>query len=107
MIKDRIPVQFDRLDTIYHTADIHIRNVKRHKEYREVFERTYDAIKDDTNNAVVVVAGDIVHAKLEMSPELVDLTFDFFKDLANILPTIIYIDLTTFSNFDLITFWNY
>jgi len=89
MITDMIPVKFDELRTIYHCADLHIRNVRRHNEYREVFEKLYDEIKKDTQNAVVVVAGDIVHAKLEMSPELVDLTFEFFKSLSNILPTII------------------
>ena len=30
---------------IYHIADVHIRNLKRHKEYREVFENLYDYIK--------------------------------------------------------------
>jgi len=27
-----------RLKKIYHIADVHIRNVKRHNEYRQVFE---------------------------------------------------------------------
>ena len=89
MIKDKIPVKFDTLQTIFHLSDIHIRNVKRHKEYREVFDRLYNIISKDVDNAIAVVVGDIAHAKLEMSPELVDLTFDFFKNLANILPTII------------------
>jgi DNA repair exonuclease SbcCD ATPase subunit/predicted MPP superfamily phosphohydrolase len=88
-MKDTIPVKFDELRTIYHTADIHIRNVRRHKEYRQVFERLYEEVRKDTEDAVIVVAGDIVHAKLEMSPELVDLTFELFTKLANILPTII------------------
>lgn len=77
------------MKTIYHTADIHIRNVRRHKEYRQVFERLYYEVQKDTENAVVVLAGDIVHAKLEMSPELVDLTFELFKRLTNIIPTIV------------------
>jgi len=89
MIEDKIPVKFDRLKTIWHCADIHIRNVRRHREYREVFQRLYNEISKDTDNAIIVVAGDVVHAKLEMSPELIDLTFEFFKNLANILPTII------------------
>jgi len=89
MITDTIPIKFDELKTIWHCADLHIRNVRRHNEYREVFDKLYDEIKKDTQNAVVVVAGDIVHAKLEMSPELVDLTFEFFKRLSSILPTII------------------
>jgi DNA repair exonuclease SbcCD ATPase subunit len=88
-MKDTIPINFDKLKTIWHCADIHIRNVRRHKEYRQVFERLYEEIKKDTEDAVIVIAGDIVHAKLEMSPELVDLTFELFNNLVNILPTII------------------
>lgn len=89
MIKDVIPVNFDKLQTIHHCADIHIRNVKRHNEYREVFERFYKEVEKEKENAIIVVAGDIVHAKLEMSPELIDLTFEFFKRLAEIMPTIV------------------
>jgi DNA repair exonuclease SbcCD ATPase subunit len=89
MIKDTIPVKFDKLKTIWHCADIHIRNVRRHKEYRQVFDRLYEEIKRDTEDAVLVIVGDIVHAKLEMSPELVDMTFELFNNLANILPTIL------------------
>ena len=89
MKQEKIPVKFDRLDTIYHLADIHIRNVWRHKEYRQVFENVYRELEKDTTNAVTVVAGDIVHAKLELSPESVDLTFEFFKKLAEIMPTFI------------------
>ena len=89
IMKDTIPVNFNELKTIYHLADIHIRNVRRHKEYRQVFERLYAEIQKDVDDAVIVIAGDIVHAKLEMSPELVDMTFEFFENLANILPTIL------------------
>ena len=32
------------LKKIYHIADVHIRNVKRHKEYRQVFEKMFDEI---------------------------------------------------------------
>ena len=34
-----------RVDTILHIADIHIRNLKRHDEYRSVFEKLYDICK--------------------------------------------------------------
>jgi DNA repair exonuclease SbcCD nuclease subunit len=89
MIHDKLPVKFKILKKIFHLADIHIRNVRRHNEYREVFEKLYDEVQKDTEGAVIVIAGDIVHAKLEMSPELVDLTFELFKRLSSILPTII------------------
>ena len=60
------------LKRIYHIADIHIRNVQRHKEYRAVFEKMFEEIrKRGTEDSLIYLAGDIAHAKLEMSPELV------------------------------------
>ena len=35
----------DKLKYIHHISDIQIRNLKRHKEYNEVFERTYKEIE--------------------------------------------------------------
>jgi len=62
----------NKLKTIYHIADIHIRNIKRHKEFREVFNSMFEEIrKRGTEDAIIYLAGDIAHAKLEMSPELV------------------------------------
>jgi DNA repair exonuclease SbcCD ATPase subunit/DNA repair exonuclease SbcCD nuclease subunit len=61
-----------KLKRIYHIADIHIRNIKRHKEFREVFYSMFDEIKKrGTEDSIIYLAGDIAHAKLEMSPELV------------------------------------
>jgi DNA repair exonuclease SbcCD ATPase subunit len=60
-----------RLKRIYHIADIHIRNVKRHKEFRDVFEKMFEEIRNrGTEDSLIYLAGDIAHAKLEMSPEL-------------------------------------
>ncbi len=60
------------LKKIYHIADVHIRNVQRHKEYRLVFEKMFEEIrKRGTDDAIIYLAGDIAHAKLELSPELV------------------------------------
>jgi DNA repair exonuclease SbcCD ATPase subunit len=62
----------NKLKTIYHIADVHIRNVQRHKEYRQVFEKMFEEIrKRGTENSLIYLAGDIAHAKLELSPELV------------------------------------
>ena len=60
------------VEKIYHLADLHIRNLKRHKEYRLVFEKFLENVKnDDIENSIIYLAGDIAHAKTEMSPELV------------------------------------
>ena len=60
------------VEKIYHLADLHIRNLKRHKEYRLVFEKFLENVKkDNIENSIIYLAGDIAHAKTEMSPELV------------------------------------
>ena len=79
-----------QIKKIFHIADIHIRNLKRHKEYIEVFNRLYEYIKSEKDeNSIIVLAGDIVHAKTDMTPEVVDITQNFLKSLSDILPTIL------------------
>ena len=82
-------VSFDKLKYIHHISDIQIRNLKRHQEYEEVFERTYEEIKKNKDNAVVYIGGDIAHSKTDMSPELVHQLSNLFKNLSDICPTII------------------
>ena len=84
-----VKVPFRKLKYIHHISDIQIRNLKRHKEYEEVFERTYEEVKKHKENAVAYIGGDIAHSKTEMSPELVDQLSRLFKNLADICPTII------------------
>ena len=90
MIEPRVvKVPFRKLKHIHHISDIQIRNLKRHKEYEEVFERTYEEVRKNKNNAVVYIGGDIAHSKTDMSPELVDQLSRLFKNLSDICPTII------------------
>ena len=85
-----IDIGMKKIGKIYHIADVHVRNVKRHKEYKLVFNRLYSYIKKTkTEDSLIYVAGDIVHAKTDMSPELVSVVSDFFKQLADIAPTIV------------------
>jgi len=85
----KLNVPFNKLKYIHHISDIQIRNLKRHKEYEEVFERTYKEIEKNKDNAVVYIGGDIAHSKTDMSPELVDQLSRLFKNLSDICPTII------------------
>ncbi len=84
-----IKVPFRKLKYIHHISDIQIRNLKRHREYEEVFERTYEEVKKNADNSVVYIGGDIAHSKTDMSPELVHQLSNLFKNLADICPTII------------------
>jgi len=75
---------------IVHCADIHIRNLRRHDEYRRQFNKFYDTIKQIKDDGTLIyVGGDIVHTKTDMSPELIDMVSEFLTTLANIAPTIV------------------
>jgi DNA repair exonuclease SbcCD ATPase subunit len=77
-----------QIDKIFHISDVHIRTLKRHTEYRHVFENLFTYINQHkTENSIAVVTGDIVHSKLDMSPELVQMLVDFFSGFT--LPTIV------------------
>ena len=87
---NKIEIGIDRIEKIYHIADIHIRNLKRHQEYKTVFERTVEAIKKTLGpNDIIFLGGDIVHAKTDMTPELIQSVQEFFKMFADIAPTIL------------------
>jgi len=86
----QIPTSIEKVDKIFHIADIHIRPYKRHHEYKQVFQSLYNSIKlQATKNSIIAVLGDIVHAKTEMSPELIDTVSDFFNNLASLCYTIV------------------
>ena len=83
-----IETYVDKLDKIIHISDIHIRTLKRHREYREVFKHMHDTIEQlSTPNTIAVLTGDIVHSKLDMSPELVQILVEFFKGFT--IPTVV------------------
>jgi len=73
---------------IAHIADTHIKNLKYHDEYREIFNKMYDIMREQKVDAIVH-CGDIAHTKTQISPEFVDMAGEFFKNLASIAPTYI------------------
>ena len=86
----KIDIGLSSIDKIYHIADVHIRNLKRHTEYKEVFTRLKEYISSTkTPNSIIYLAGDIVHAKTDMTPELIQAVQEFFKMMADELPTIL------------------
>lgn len=84
-IKSKIP----QVDYILHIADVHLRNWKRHVEFKEVFKKLFAAVDALPENSIVTVGGDIVHAKTDMSPELINMVSYFFRELADRKPTIV------------------
>jgi DNA repair exonuclease SbcCD ATPase subunit/DNA repair exonuclease SbcCD nuclease subunit len=73
---------------IAHLSDTHIKNLKNHDEYKEIFKKIYDIMRDQKVDAIVH-CGDIAHSKTQISPEFVDMAGDFFKNLSSIAPTYI------------------
>jgi len=78
---------------VYHISDIHIRNTQRHNEYKEVFEKTYQKLKSqigqNKKTSIIVLTGDIMHTKTELSPEAIYIAHHFFKELNEIATVIL------------------
>ena len=72
---------------IAHIADTHIKNLKYHFEYKEVFRQLYNSLKEKEVDAIIH-CGDIAHTKTQISPEFVDLASDF-SEIYPILPQLI------------------
>ena len=78
------------INKVYHLADLHIRNLQRHKEYRSVFKKFLKQVKEDKiEDSVIYLAGDIAHAKTEMSPELVQEISWFLTECSKLRETIL------------------
>tara|TARA_B100000674_G_scaffold447836_1_gene415791 strand:+ start:1415 stop:4564 length:3150 start_codon:yes stop_codon:yes gene_type:complete len=89
MKRIKIDIPLKKIKYIHHISDVHIRNLKRHAEYEQVFERLYKKIKQNREDSIIYIGGDIAHSKTDMSPELVDQTSRFLKSLSEICPTIV------------------
>ena len=79
----------EKIDYVYHISDIHLRNLKRHKEYKLVFNKFLSVLDTKVDNSILYIGGDIAHAKTEMSPELVREVSSFLKECADRIPTFI------------------
>ena len=75
---------------ILHLSDIHVRLVKRNQEFREVFNTVLATFaKQDLSESVIVVTGDLIHTKLEISAEMIDLVSFLLSGLADLAPTFV------------------
>src|SRR5210317_38864 len=78
------------INKIYHLADLHIRNLQRHKEYRLAFKKFLKQVKEDKiEDSIIYIAGDIAHAKTEMSPELIQEISWFLTECAKLRETVL------------------
>lgn len=87
------------IKTIYHLSDIHVHLYKRHDEYQKIFNSLYKFLEsekrklkiknNDNISIIMVITGDILHCKSDLSPECVNFTYNMFKRLASILPVVV------------------
>jgi DNA repair exonuclease SbcCD nuclease subunit len=78
------------IHTIYHISDIHIRRYDRHAEYEFVFNNLYIYLNSINNtNSLIVITGDLLHAKDNLTPDCVIKCYKFLKSLADIMPVIL------------------
>lgn len=93
MLKEHVHLfGISKIEKILHIADVHIRNFKRHDEYNSVFESLYELCREkvaENKNTIIYLAGDIVHAKTDMTPELISMVTNFLDTLSRIAPTIL------------------
>ena len=76
---------------LYHISDIHIRQHQRHGEYREVFSNFCNMLRQDKagKDSILVCTGDVLHSKTQLTPECIELTREFFREVSSILPTVV------------------
>ena len=73
---------------IAHISDTHIKNLKYHTEYREVFSKLYKHLEEEKVD-YIIHCGDIAHSKTNISPEFVKMCSEFLNGLSSIAPTYI------------------
>jgi DNA repair exonuclease SbcCD ATPase subunit/DNA repair exonuclease SbcCD nuclease subunit len=75
---------------IYHSADIHIRTLERHNEYKGVFENLVNYLKQqpEIEDSVFVICGDIFHNRDRLISETIILFNSFIEKLTAVLPVI-------------------
>ena len=87
-------IEKNKVRVVCHLADIHIRTMRLHDEYKEVFvtllAQVSELVKEYERDEVrIVIAGDLVHQKIVISNEQLLLGTWFLRKLEEIAPLII------------------
>ena len=70
---------------IAHLSDVHIRKTRRHQEYKVVLNNLISSLESLQIDRIVL-AGDLLHNKTDLSPEAVQLATEYIEALSNIAP---------------------
>ena len=76
------------IQSVIHIADLHIRLFKRHDEYKEQFQKFFEECRKNKPDRIVVV-GDVVHSKNNVTPELISMVSAFFNECTKIAKKIV------------------
>ena len=79
---------------IIHTGDIHIRNHRRMDEYQEKLQEFIDKCKEicedkGADKVAIVIAGDLLHSKTDISPEAYAMSSWLLGELDKICKTLV------------------
>lgn len=78
---------------VFHLSDIHIRLYHRlDDEYEHVFQQMYKILeksREQKENCLIVLTGDILHNKNDLSPECIMTTLKFLNTLSSYYPTLL------------------
>ena len=75
-------------------SDIHIRNLRRNEEYQEKLQKLLDKLTEfaadyDKDELRIVIAGDLLHNKIDISPEAYLMCSWLLKKVGEIAKTIV------------------
>ena len=70
---------------IAHLSDVHIRKTRRHEEYRIVLDNLLLSLESLAIDRIVI-AGDLLHNKTDLSPEAVQLAGEYLDVLSDVAP---------------------
>lgn len=79
---------------VIHCSDIHIKNLLRHDEYAEQLTKFIDKCKEiaepyEKNEIRIVIAGDLIDQKNNITPELITFVSTFIRELEEIAQVIV------------------
>ena len=94
---------------LIHISDVHLRPNDRHDEFKKVFDQLYvqiEKLKQSGMKALIVLTGDILDNKTNLTSNSLDLCDDFFTRLESLYPTILILgnhDMRTLNYLDNLT----
>lgn len=81
------------IETIIHISDIHIRLNDRKEEYKKVFDSLFKFVKNkkqENENILVIITGDLFHLKTNLTPEAIFLFNYLVTNLGDICEVIVF-----------------